>query len=115
MHNLLPGKPLWLGGFSFGAAIAVRAAVQTDVAGLVSIAPAVSRFIGSLPEQPSCPWLIIHGENDELVAVDDTIDWVNSLAPGPELIVFPETTHFFHGRLIQLREAVKAFVTDHSS
>ena len=43
-----PTGPLWLGGFSFGAAIAVRAAVATDVDGLVSVAPAVYRFAGNL-------------------------------------------------------------------
>ena len=38
------GGALWLGGFSFGAAIAIRAAVATPLDGLVSIAPAVYRF-----------------------------------------------------------------------
>jgi alpha/beta superfamily hydrolase len=33
--------PLWLAGFSFGAAIAIRAAVNVPVNGLISVAPAV--------------------------------------------------------------------------
>lgn len=105
-----PDVPFWLAGFSFGAAIAVRAAVARPVDGLVSVAPAIYRFAGNLDGQPGCPWLIIQGDEDELVAVDETIEWVNSLAPGPELLVLEGAEHFFHGRLNDLREAVMAFV-----
>ncbi|MDH3442104.1 MAG: alpha/beta hydrolase, partial [Gammaproteobacteria bacterium] len=101
----------WLAGFSFGAAIAVRAAVQIDVDGLISVAPAVSRFASGLATQPQCPWLIVQGDEDELVGVDETIDWVNSLQPGPELLILPGAEHFFHGRLIDLRQAVMDFVS----
>ena len=105
-------KPLWLAGFSFGAAIAVRAANETEVQGLVSVAPAISRFASGLDRQPRCPWLVVQGDEDELVDVDETIDWFNHLDPGPELLVMKGAEHFFHGRLIDLREAVANFVTD---
>ena len=105
-----PGSPLWLAGFSFGAAMAIRAADKLDVAGLVSVAPAAFRFFDTKPVQPTCPWLIVHGENDELADINETIEWVNSMEPGPELCVFPDTTHFFHGKLVDLREVVKTFV-----
>ncbi len=111
----IPGLPLWLGGFSFGAAIAIRAAVTTDIAGLVSVAPAVSRFANGLDTQPACPWLIVQGDEDELVEVDETIDWVNGLEPGPELLVFEGAEHFFHGRLVELREAIDEFVGRHAA
>ena len=102
--------PLWLAGFSFGAAIAVKAAVATHVDGLVSIAPAISRFATGLEAQPECPWLIIQGDEDELVDIEETVAWVDGLEPGPELLVFPQAEHFFHGRLTELREAVTDFV-----
>lgn len=111
LRREFPELPLWLAGFSFGAAMAVRAAVECDADGLISVAPAVSRFAGNLDRQPDCPWLIVQGDNDELVDVDETIAWVNELAPGPELEVFPETEHFFHGKLVLLRNAVEEFVT----
>jgi alpha/beta superfamily hydrolase len=102
--------PLWLAGFSFGAAIAIRAAVNVRVDGLISVAPAVRSFAAGLAQQPDCPWLIIQGDQDELVGVEETLEWVNSLAPGPELLVVPGAEHFFHGRLDDLRAAVKEFV-----
>jgi alpha/beta superfamily hydrolase len=104
--------PLWLAGFSFGAAIAVRAAVATHIDGLISVAPAISRFASGLASQPGCPWLIIQGDVDELVDVDETVAWVDSLEPGPELLIIEGGEHFFHGRLTELRQAVMDFVAD---
>ena len=103
--------PLWLAGFSFGAAIAIRAAVESAPDGLVSVAPAVSRFASGLEDQPDCPWLVVQGDKDELVEVEETIEWVNGLLPGPELAVLAGAEHFFHGRLIDLREIVTEFVS----
>lgn len=110
MRAQQPDLPLWLAGFSFGAVIAVRAAVDRGVYGLISVAPAVSRFASGLVEQPQCPWLIVQGDEDELVGIDETVDWVNGLQPGPELLVLPGAEHFFHGRLIELRQVVTDFV-----
>jgi alpha/beta superfamily hydrolase len=104
---------LWLAGFSFGAAIAIRAAAESQADGLVSVAPAVSRVSSQSGPQPSCPWLIMQGDQDELVAVAETIEWVNELEPGPELQIFADTEHFFHGKLVQLRHAVERFIDAH--
>lgn len=110
LQTRYPDVPLWLAGFSFGAAIAVRAALVSPVAGLVSVAPAIYRFANNLEGQPDCPWLIIQGDEDELVEVDETVEWVDSLEPGPELLVMTGAEHFFHGRLNDLRQAVMDFV-----
>jgi uncharacterized protein len=110
LQQRYPGLPLWFGGFSFGAAIAIRAAAESGAAGLVSIAPAVARFASGMRIRPACPWLIVHGDKDELVNVNATIEWVNSLGPGPVLQVFDNTEHYFHGRLVQLRRAVESFI-----
>lgn len=103
-------SPVWVAGFSFGAAIAVKAAVATRVGGLISVAPAVARFATGLKSQPDCPWLVIQGDQDELVDLEETINWLNSLEPGPELLIVPGGEHFFHGRLIELRDSVSEFV-----
>ncbi len=92
------------------AAIAVRAAVERGIEGLVSVAPAVARFASGLESQPRCPWLVIQGDEDELVSVEETIGWLNSLDPGPALQILDGAEHFFHGRLVDLRKAVVSFV-----
>jgi alpha/beta superfamily hydrolase len=110
MTDRFSETPLWLAGFSFGGAMAIRAAVKTPTAGLVSVAPAITRFANELNEPPTCPWLIVQGDKDELVDINETIDYVNSLDPGPRLSVFSDGEHFFHGRLVELRETVAEFV-----
>ena len=114
MRGRYPDSTLWLAGFSFGAAIAVKASVATEVDGLVSVAPAISRFATGLESQPTCPWLIVQGDQDELVDVEETVAWVDGLEPGPELLIIPDGEHFFHGRLHELREAVQEFATESS-
>jgi alpha/beta superfamily hydrolase len=111
MRARFPEKALWVAGFSFGAAIAVKAAVATEVDGLISVAPAISRFASGLDKQPTCPWLIVQGDQDELVDIDEIVTWVDGLEPGPELLIIPEGEHFFHGRLVELREAIAAFIS----
>jgi len=110
MRTRYPERMIWVAGFSFGAAIAVKTAVATEIDGLVSVAPAISRFAPGLASQPACPWLIVQGDQDELVDVDETVAWVNELDPGPELLIIPDGEHFYHGRLLELREAVTEFV-----
>jgi len=106
MRNRNPEQPVWVAGFSFGAAVAIKAATAIAVDGLVSVAPAINR----INKAPDCPWLIVQGDQDELVDIEETIAWVNGLEPGPELLIIPGGEHFFHGRLIDLRESVLEFV-----
>jgi len=105
--NRYPGAGLCLLGFSFGAMVAARAAVSADPIQLVSVAPAVTRMAGMLEGfRPACPWLIVQGQGDEVVSCDEVIEWVNGLWPGPDLVVMPDTGHFFHGKLTELRKIV---------
>lgn len=110
MRGEFTDGPIWMAGFSFGAAIALRAAIAEPVDGLVTVAPAVSRFASGLTSQPECPWLIVQGDQDDVVDIEATIAWFNELLPGPELAVIPQAEHFFHGKLVDLREIVTNFV-----
>jgi uncharacterized protein len=102
-----PGAALWLAGFSFGSWVALKAARQLSIAQMISIAPPVGLrdFSGVMP--PACPWLLIQGENDEVVSADAVFAWAQAQKPAPTIIRMPETGHFFHRRLIDLRGAVK--------
>lgn len=113
MKDRMGAGNLWLAGFSFGAAIAIHAAREARPDGLVSVAPAITRVSTRMAAQPDCPWLIIQGDEDELVPVAETIAFVNGLDPGPELRIFDGTEHFFHGKLVELRHAVEAFIGAH--
>lgn len=104
-----PSLPLWLGGFSFGAWVALRAQSERPVKRLVTVAPAVERFTAAL-KLPTVPWLLIQGDADEVVSPQATLDWVAGLRVKPQLVVLKGAGHFFHGRLNEVRQTVvKAF------
>ncbi len=96
---------LLLAGFSFGSIVALEVAREAHPTQLVSIAPPVSRVLLTDDwSQPQCPWLIVQGDQDELVDADEVVTWVDSLEPGPRLIVMNNVDHFFHGQLVNLRK-----------
>lgn len=104
LQHQLPNRQLILSGFSFGAFIAAQVALKIEVATLVLIAPPVTNFRFAQLSEFSCPWIVVQGEQDEIVALDQVIAWCQSRQHPPQLILMPETTHFFHGRLTELRE-----------
>jgi alpha/beta superfamily hydrolase len=113
VRKVRPGDALWLAGFSFGSYVTLRNAVQLQADALISIAPPVGRWSHETLALPTCPWLVVMGEEDEIVAPQAVFDWVESLERPPELVRMPETGHFFHRRLMDLRGAVKHWMHDH--
>jgi uncharacterized protein len=101
-----PGARIWLGGFSFGGAVAIRAAIARPAFGLVTVAPAVRRVQVPTAQLPTCPWLLVQGDRDELVDAADIQRWAQDLATPPELRLLSGVDHFFHGRLNELRDVV---------
>lgn len=107
-----PSAPLWLAGFSFGSFIAFQMAGQAlfPLQALLSVAPPISHFGFSTHKLPSCPWFILQGQLDTLVPFQQVQAWFKDLQtqkPDVELLSFPKADHFFHGCLIELREAVQ--------
>jgi alpha/beta superfamily hydrolase len=102
-----PDDALWLAGFSFGSWVALQAARQLPVKQMISIAPPVGfrDFTGVLP--PACPWLVVQGEQDEVVDAQAVFAWVEKQQPAPTLVRMPDAGHFFHRRLVDLRGAIK--------
>jgi alpha/beta superfamily hydrolase len=96
-----------LGGFSFGSYVALRAAQNLKLGQLVTIAPAVSRFSFAHLNHPGCPWLVIQGDEDEVVSFEEVNAWVESVEPAPDYVVMERAGHFFHRRLMDLRGLLK--------
>jgi alpha/beta superfamily hydrolase len=105
-----PGAQIWLAGFSFGAAMALRSALRHRVTKLVTVAPALrwlEQLNGAVPE---CPWLVVQGDQDELVDATAVQAWSKSLQSPPQLALMAGAEHFFHGRLNELREIVREWL-----
>lgn len=102
-----PSLPLWLAGFSFGSFVSAISANQLGAEQLVSIAPPVQRFDFSQHALPSCPWLIVMGDADEVVEPQAVFDWAAGLPGNARLVKMAGAGHYFHGRLIDLREQLE--------
>jgi len=104
-----PGHALWLAGFSFGSFVTLSSAAELQPDALVSIAPPAAgrgwEFSGI--EVPEVPWLVVQGDQDEIVDPQAVYDWIDSLERKPQLVRMPETSHFFHRKLIDLRGAIQ--------
>ena len=111
-----PDAQLWLAGFSFGSFVTIKCAAELAPGMLISIAPPAAgrSWDFSTITLPDCPWLIIQGDADEVVEPQAVYDWLESIKPQlrlqPELVRMPDTSHFFHRRLMDLRGAIKTGV-----
>ncbi|MDF4003660.1 alpha/beta hydrolase [Luteibacter sp. PPL201] len=116
VRTVRPGASLWLAGFSFGSYVTLRNAVALGANALVSIAPpAAGRGWDFAPiALPSCRWLVVMGDADEIVEPQAVYDWVDGLPDDkrPALVRMEDTSHFFHRRLMDLRGVIKHAVKD---
>lgn len=106
-----PGYRLWLAGFSFGSYIAASMASKLAVDQLITIAPPVHHFDFEHLAKISCPWVVAQGEADEVVPSEQVFAWLATRPEPIHLIRMPNVGHFFHGQLIELREALIAELT----
>ncbi|MEJ8568159.1 alpha/beta hydrolase [Elongatibacter sediminis] len=107
VRKVRPDDELWLGGFSFGAYVSVRAAQNLRLGQLISIAPPVDRYEFASLSRPECPWLVVQGDEDDVVSIDAVQEWAESLEPAPDLVIMQQAGHFFHRRLMDLRGLLK--------
>lgn len=105
-HNR-PDDALWLAGFSFGSYVALLGARHLSVKQMISVAPPVGRWDFSAAIAPPCPWLVVQGEEDEVVDPQAVYDWIDAMDDKPTLVRMPEASHFFHRRMMDLRGAIK--------
>ncbi len=104
-----PWAKLWLAGFSFGAYIAAATAAQVSTTQLISIAPSVERMPYATLGKISCPWLVIQGEDDDVVTPQAVYDWFEALDAKKTLVRLSGAGHFFHGKLMDLRREIEFF------
>jgi alpha/beta superfamily hydrolase len=111
--------PLYLAGFSFGGAVAVRASERATFERLVLVAPGFRRItargmgaapdpddpnLGSPGRHDSANTVVVHGDLDETVPLSDSISWATPR--DVPVVVIPGGEHFFHRRLHILRAVV---------
>lgn len=100
-------------GFSFGSYVSYRFATRHTPDLLILVAPPVENFDFSELAEPTCPMLVLQGEQDEVVDAEKVFRFVESLSNRPQLLRFEQCGHFFHGHLVALKarliDAIKNF------
>ena len=111
LRQKYPEHDLVLAGFSFGAYISALQAANLQAKCLISIAPPVGRMDFSSITQGAPHWLVIQGDEDELVDFKSVKNWVESLDTHIEFSLFTKASHFFHARLLDLRQCIEEFIS----
>ncbi|HHF7372805.1 alpha/beta hydrolase [Legionella bozemanae] len=105
-----PEKKLIFAGFSFGSYVAYRAAAQSDSQFLITIAPPVHHYDYREFNPAPYPWLMIQGDEDEVVPSALVFDFAFQSIPEIPVIRFANTGHFFHGKLIELKTILIEYI-----
>ena len=92
-----------LAGFSFGAAMQARLAQRVAAQRIVLVGVAV---VGREVPQVPAGTLVIHGELDTTIPLAAVLDWARP--QGLTVAVVPGADHFFHRKLQDLRDLIKA-------
>jgi hypothetical protein len=115
--------PLVFAGFSFGAAVGLRAAcadarvravigVGTPVGPVVAESEVPRVYTFEFLEDCAKPKLFVSGARDQF-GPRDKLEALVASAPEPKKLVMIEgADHFFEGRLRELREAIEAWVRE---
>jgi alpha/beta superfamily hydrolase len=115
--------PLILAGFSFGAAVGLRAAaadervkaligVGTPVAPVISDTEPPRTYTYDFLRECAKPKLLVSGARDRF-GPREKLEELYATVPGPKkLVIIEGADHFFEGRLRELRETIEAWVRE---
>ncbi len=102
------GLPIVAGGFSFGAAVALRA-IEGDarVAAYVGLGLPIATESGRLLPRPRVASLFVVGERDIYGPPEELARFVGDAG---SIVVIPGADHFFDGGLEELADAIARFL-----
>lgn len=106
-----PTAKIMLAGFSFGSMVAYNACQRYDYDRLICVAPSVTKSMFNSKE-PTCPYVVIMGSHDELIASSVVRQWVAERSHRPRYLEISDASHFFHGKLLQLREHFSSLLSN---
>ena len=108
MERRFPGRPLVLGGFSFGSVVALQVGARDPRARALFVLGYPATFLDeAVPlDGGGQPRLFVQGENDPFGSGEALRSLVEPLPRGRTLVVVPDTNHVFDGRLDEMQGAV---------
>jgi len=116
LRDRYPSVPLWAGGMSFGAWIALTVGAEDPrVSTLIGIAPPLSRYDFDAVAQSTKPKFFIQGERDEICALREMREFYARAAEPKELVVIDTANHLFDGKVSEVAEAIEELLGDWSA
>jgi len=112
MQRRYPGLPMVLGGFSFGASMALRAGCAGSPARAVFALGLPVGMMTDLSFLNECrvPRLFVQGEADQFGGAERMRPLVERLPEPRRLVIVPGADHFFHDHLDELQRVVEEWV-----
>ena len=112
-----PGLPVYLFGFSFGGFVAASLSGRLELQGEPAVqiclaAPAAMRIVAPHWLSGQGRLTVIQPEQDEVIDPQLVYDWAAQLQRPHQLVRVADSGHFFHGKLVELKEAVLQQVFD---
>jgi hypothetical protein len=106
----LGGRPIVAGGFSFGAAVGLRA-IEGDerILAFIGVGVPLASESGSDLPQPKVPALFIVGGNDTFGPPAMLSQWAGDVG---RIVEVPGADHFFEGKLDDLEKAIAGFLAE---
>lgn len=111
LANEFPGEPVVMAGFSFGASVGLRVAIEdARVTRLIGIGIPVSGLDFSFLRGSTKPKLFVIGTEDEFAPRKGVEELVSSLEEPKRLVFVEQADHFLVGKLDQLDGAIREWM-----
>jgi alpha/beta superfamily hydrolase len=115
LRDRYPSVPLWVGGMSFGAWVALTVGAEDSrVSTLIGIAPPLSRYDFGAVGRSTKPKFFIQGERDEICPLKEMREFYARAAEPKELVVIDTANHLFDGKVSEVAEAIEELLGDWS-
>ena len=116
MRARFPSVPLWAGGMSFGAWIALTVGAEDPrVSTLIGVAPPLSRYDFDTVAQSTKPKFFVQGERDEICPLKEMRLFYARAAEPKELVVIDAADHVFDGKVSEVADALEDLLGDWSA
>lgn len=106
-------RRLGLAGYSFGAAVALNAAIAAGVRALCAVSPPPQMLDFTAQQGLDIPVLLITGDEDAISPAARLEQLPRAIGAAASVRIVPGANHFWHGHVGELEDAVSGFFAEH--
>ena len=118
ISNNRDAKAVWVGGFSFGAWIAMQIVMRRpEVIRFFSVAAPYTKYDFSFLSPCPIPGILIHGDQDSVVDEESVYEFMSKVSPKHssknnkiDHVIIPGADHHFRDKIPELGDAFESYV-----